>query len=91
MYGNSFNNCLNVNDNEEFSIDLMLDKIENLNNDDISKGDNIIFVNSLEGLIKIADLLKIKLKYCIWKGHKYLCLFDLFVLIYEDTDTKNMN
>ena len=88
MYGNSFNNCLNINDNEEFSIDLMLDKIENLNSDDISTEDNIIFVNSSEGLIRIADLLKIKLKYCIWKGRKYLCLFDLFVLICEDTDAK---
>lgn len=88
MYGNSFNNCLNVNDNEEFSIDLMLDKIENLNSDDISKGDNIIFVNSSEGLIRVADLLKIKLKYFVWKGYKYLYLFDFFVLLGEDEDIK---
>ena len=88
MYGNSFNNCLNVNDGEEFSIDLMLDKIENLDSNDISKVDNIVCVDSLECLVKMADLLKIKLKYFVWKGHKYLCLFDSFVYLSENIDAK---
>lgn len=88
MYGNSFNNCLSINDNEEFSIDLMLDKIDNLESDNISEMDNIIFVNDEECMIKIADLLNVKLKYFIWKGRKYLYLSNYFVPLDENIDIK---
>lgn len=88
MYGNSFNNCLSIDDNEEFSIDLMLNKIDNLESDNISEMNNNIFVNNLYDLIDIADLLKIKLKYFVWKGCKYLYLFNSFMLLGEDADVK---